>query len=125
MRAACLGRCAPGGARKDPDPLGAGGTYAALRRLIGRTAVVGRRGCRRRHAVAFWMVLSRRSGESWAHPSQGSPTRRSGGMSIASPPTTRPDRTRPAHLLENRKSTRLNSSHITISYDVFCLKKKK
>src|SRR6266542_1791064 len=71
MRAACLGRCAPGGARKDPDPLGAGGTYAALRRLIGRTAVVGRRGCRRRHAVAFWMVLSRRSGESWAHPGQG------------------------------------------------------
>src|SRR6266540_6687718 len=26
---------------------------------------------------------------------------------------------------ENRKSTRLNSSHITISYAVFCLKKKK
>src|SRR5437667_11613945 len=25
----------------------------------------------------------------------------------------------------NRKSTRLNSSHITISYAVFCLKKKK
>src|SRR5471032_3545951 len=24
---------------------------------------------------------------------------------------------------EDRKSTRLNSSHITISYDVFCLKK--
>src|SRR5437667_7206357 len=30
------------------------------------------------------------------------------------------------HLLEvDRKSTRLNSSHITISYAVFCLKKKK
>src|SRR5437773_9705338 len=28
-----------------------------------------------------------------------------------------------AHL--DRKSTRLNSSHITISYAVFCLKKKK
>src|SRR5437773_9770540 len=27
--------------------------------------------------------------------------------------------------LEDRKSTRLNSSHITISYAVFCLKKKK
>jgi len=25
----------------------------------------------------------------------------------------------------DRKSTRLNSSHITISYAVFCLKKKK
>src|SRR5437773_11550260 len=37
----------------------------------------------------------------------------------------------PQHLLgqqidrEDRKSTRLNSSHITISYAVFCLKKKK
>src|SRR5437773_9959932 len=29
-----------------------------------------------------------------------------------------------AHSLD-RKSTRLNSSHITISYAVFCLKKKK
>src|SRR5437667_8272154 len=28
-------------------------------------------------------------------------------------------------LFEDRKSTRLNSSHITISYAVFCLKKKK
>src|SRR5437773_2861561 len=28
-------------------------------------------------------------------------------------------------LYRDRKSTRLNSSHITISYAVFCLKKKK
>src|SRR5437773_6735810 len=28
-------------------------------------------------------------------------------------------------LVGDRKSTRLNSSHITISYAVFCLKKKK
>src|SRR5256885_13156166 len=28
-------------------------------------------------------------------------------------------------LIENRKSTRLNSSHLVISYAVFCLKKKK
>src|SRR5437773_7595479 len=27
--------------------------------------------------------------------------------------------------VQDRKSTRLNSSHITISYAVFCLKKKK
>src|SRR5438067_11456798 len=27
--------------------------------------------------------------------------------------------------LRNRKSTRLNSSHVSISYAVFCLKKKK
>src|SRR3989442_6326242 len=29
------------------------------------------------------------------------------------------------HRLEDRKSTRLNSSHVRISYAVFCLKKKK
>src|SRR6059058_6393691 len=27
--------------------------------------------------------------------------------------------------IQDRKSTRLNSSHVTISYAVFCLKKKK
>src|SRR5437667_9182997 len=31
----------------------------------------------------------------------------------------------PPHRGGDRKSTRLNSSHITISYAVFCLKKKK
>src|SRR5436309_9800133 len=29
-----------------------------------------------------------------------------------------------AHLARDRKSTRLNSSHVKISYAVFCLKKK-
>src|SRR5690606_40622202 len=32
---------------------------------------------------------------------------------------------RPAVMLKDRKSTRLNSSHVKISYAVFCLKKKK
>src|SRR5689334_23807574 len=32
---------------------------------------------------------------------------------------------RPVRLREDRKSTRLNSSHSSISYAVFCLKKKK
>src|SRR5437773_7144739 len=31
----------------------------------------------------------------------------------------------PKEIEKDRKSTRLNSSHITISYAVFCLKKKK
>src|SRR5256885_8245539 len=31
----------------------------------------------------------------------------------------------PASYRDNRKSTRLNSSHLVISYAVFCLKKKK
>src|SRR5699024_12048671 len=30
-----------------------------------------------------------------------------------------------AHDAEDRKSTRLNSSHVSISYAVFCLKKKR
>src|SRR3712207_6847347 len=34
-------------------------------------------------------------------------------------------RTRLRSYLEDRKSTRLNSSHANISYAVFCLKKKK
>src|SRR5438094_8128670 len=47
------------------------------------------------------------------------------------PPRTRRDRSRARrrrrrrHGGEDRKSTRLNSSHRTISYAVFCLKKKK
>src|SRR5690349_23926431 len=35
------------------------------------------------------------------------------------------DRPRPPHRPGDRKSTRLNSSHVEISYAVFCLKKKK
>src|SRR5256885_9522411 len=34
-------------------------------------------------------------------------------------------RTDEANFEEDRKSTRLNSSHLVISYAVFCLKKKK
>src|SRR5262245_62423100 len=34
-------------------------------------------------------------------------------------------RTRPCPRRRDRKSTRLNSSHLGISYAVFCLKKKK
>src|SRR5690554_7498074 len=37
----------------------------------------------------------------------------------------KPGRTTPEKKHEDRKSTRLNSSHVRISYAVFCLKKKK
>src|SRR5256885_6878731 len=40
------------------------------------------------------------------------------------PPRTGRGR-RSAAALQDRKSTRLNSSHLVISYAVFCLKKKK
>src|SRR2546427_9561282 len=57
-----------------------------------------------------------------------------GGVLGNRPPSTVVDCTRPqAHIVregtlsvaEDRKSTRLNSSHSQISYAVFCLKKKK
>src|SRR5699024_11934058 len=37
----------------------------------------------------------------------------------------RPEFFREEHQAGDRKSTRLNSSHVSISYAVFCLKKKK
>src|SRR5256885_11840314 len=40
------------------------------------------------------------------------------GIGVAEPAIT-------SHLTSDRKSTRLNSSHLVISYAVFCLKKKK
>src|SRR5436305_14256133 len=46
------------------------------------------------------------------------PSRRSDSPSDGSP-------RRPASTIRDRKSTRLNSSHVRISYAVFCLKKKK
>src|SRR5256885_12051497 len=42
-----------------------------------------------------------------------------------SPPPWPSRRARPAPPSIDRKSTRLNSSHLVISYAVFCLKKKK
>src|SRR5438270_3527023 len=41
------------------------------------------------------------------------------------PPSPLVKMCRPSRLNEDRKSTRLNSSHSQISYAVFCLKKKK
>src|SRR5205807_7488161 len=50
--------------------------------------------------------------------------------SVWSEPTSRRSHARPANPADgraprDRKSTRLNSSHLVISYAVFCLKKKK
>src|SRR5690242_21441433 len=41
------------------------------------------------------------------------------------PGLVRPDEIKAGHIDQDRKSTRLNSSHMSISYAVFCLKKKK
>src|SRR5258707_2418030 len=45
-------------------------------------------------------------------------------VGLARPLCSRQDRA-PGRHAEDRKSTRLNSSHANISYAVFCLKKKK
>src|SRR5437899_10588075 len=50
---------------------------------------------------------------------------RRGGQTVAAEPRPFPDRRRAREALQDRKSTRLNSSHLGISYAVFCLKKKK
>src|SRR2546426_4598984 len=47
----------------------------------------------------------------------------SGGMRNSE--GARVDKKAAAHRITDRKSTRLNSSHLVISYAVFCLKKKK
>src|SRR5256885_11808705 len=49
-----------------------------------------------------------------------------GGRSTYYCPSCQPRwRARPSRRGRDRKSTRLNSSHLVISYAVFCLKKKK
>src|SRR5690625_6295717 len=48
-----------------------------------------------------------------------------GGRVVKTSSTHRSGTDRLAEAAEDRKSTRLNSSHVAISYAVFCLKKKK
>src|SRR5699024_11786499 len=43
---------------------------------------------------------------------------------LEQPAGAHPQRRPPERVVEDRKSTRLNSSHVSISYAVFCLKKK-
>src|SRR5699024_12788255 len=50
---------------------------------------------------------------------------RSGRQSPALSDKARPHACRACRSWQDRKSTRLNSSHVSISYAVFCLKKKK
>src|SRR5207253_7593997 len=49
--------------------------------------------------------------------------RRRRSTRIPSPATPSPTSMEPAERQQDRKSTRLNSSHVAISYAVFCLKK--
>src|SRR5690242_21570544 len=58
----------------------------------------------------------------WYSPGSCSPTSL---PSATSPPAPKSAQGLPVAASRDRKSTRLNSSHMSISYAVFCLKKKK
>src|SRR5699024_12362886 len=98
------------------------------------------------NSLAFLVLLIKPKPHNWLtphyysadHPNPHSfPTRRSSDLHPAGQPAEpchRPvyvhplqgaDPERPPVGGEDRKSTRLNSSHVSISYAVFCLKKKK
>src|SRR5947209_15705782 len=69
---------------------------------------------RRRCTTPPWLALPRGSIHGGVQPPV-----------VLAPPVTEEVLVRPFADLEDRKSTRLNSSHANISYAVFCLKKKK
>src|SRR5207302_5132332 len=80
--------------------------------------------CERPASTVGWGRWGREyllSDESTLATSFGPPTR----PGLASPASSASSATRSSIQLEDRKSTRLNSSHVKISYAVFCLKKKK
>src|SRR3989454_5965845 len=58
-------------------------------------------------------------------PSVAAALARAEGPPRGAPLRPQPRARQPARPLQDRKSTRLNSSHLVISYAVFCLKKKK
>src|SRR5207253_5182088 len=75
-------------------------------------------------------TASRRRRRDAADPADGRSPALASGASAArrgrEPPARKGSRPAPMHSApEDRKSTRLNSSHVAISYAVFCLKKKK
>src|SRR5437660_3486400 len=64
------------------------------------------------------------NGARWWHIGFSSQDRRGGALLRASPALRFPEAESCSRYLRDRKSTRLNSSHVAISYAVFCLKKK-
>src|SRR5436309_7052264 len=75
------------------------------------------------HAAFFFFLMIRRPPRSTLFPY--TTLFRSAPASPACPYSCCPRPGRRAKITRDRKSTRLNSSHVKISYAVFCLKKKK
>src|SRR5205807_5151295 len=93
---------------------------------VARTGIVGPNG--RWNALAPFVRrnigTARQVGTYWANTAAlFRSARRSKSANTARPAQTRA--LRPIATDGDRKSTRLNSSHLVISYAVFCLKKKK
>src|SRR5690242_21209052 len=68
-----------------------------------------------------YTTLFRSFGDEIGRPETGPPVRSVAAGWRSMPPAPLPD----GRYAADRKSTRLNSSHMSISYAVFCLKKKK
>src|SRR5690242_21170278 len=84
----------------------------------------GRLGERVVHVVYFFFLMTRRPPRSTLFPYTTlfrSPERGGAADARAASADRLPDAREP----RDRKSTRLNSSHMSISYAVFCLKKKR
>src|SRR6266566_8535991 len=77
----------------------------------------------------FFFLMIRRPPRSTLFPYttlfRSGPARATAPGSVSRVPAVRRDGAVPRAVGPDRKSTRLNSSHLVISYAVFCLKKKK
>src|SRR6266498_5621208 len=118
-----------------------GGVPGWRGRRIRRYARAGRRGCavltwprrERRRPAEVWSpgAVPLRHGRPGAVRLTADSLERNGseltiyGSSPTGPSSWQPDDQDGTNTTEDRKSTRLNSSHVRISYAVFCLKKKK
>src|SRR5699024_11907485 len=74
------------------------------------------------HAVRSPLIPT--SGDTRPPPKNGSNPRNADALPAASPCASMPSEKAVVDTIPDRKSTRLNSSHVSISYAVFCLKKK-
>src|SRR5207249_10545545 len=77
-----------------------------------------------RHAWATYRV-SDTSSRRAEYTIRATPRHSAAGTAIARHTPSRPNGRIKSAARRDRKSTRLNSSHVSISYAVFCLKKKK
>src|SRR5207249_11494523 len=97
-----------------------------IRRSVGRPAAASRRGATQHHpdplivVVGYWRLAGITSGLACAAGALQAQLIVRAALGARHTSTLVHD-----SIITDRKSTRLNSSHVSISYAVFCLKKKK